>query len=148
MLWWLAEQMKKRTVDGVMVPDTVCRGCDNKRKRELAAANKVAAMDAYGGACLWCGVSEYMFLTFDHIHDDGKEHCKRSDRLYRWLRDRGYPQDRDAKFAVQLLCYSCNCAKEYTQGGEAEVRAAIALRPTTDGQLTLPLPAIAGILEP
>lgn len=142
--WLLAEQMKQRTRSGVSVPTAVCKGCHNKAEKARVDANKVAAMDAYGGVCLWCGVSEYMFLTFDHIHDDGKEHGKRGDTLYRWLGYQGFPQDREAKFAVQLLCYNCNCAKDKTRGGEVAVRAALALRPTTDGQLPLPLPAIAG----
>lgn len=62
----------------------------------------------YGGKCVCCGETQFEFLTFDHINNDGAEHRKKvaTSYLVRWLKKNNYPKD-----IVQILCYNCNNAK-------------------------------------
>ena len=85
---------------------------------------KRQVMDAYGGCCACCGETELVFLTIDHIEDNGAEHrrelgAKRTDGgrwgsagapTYRWLRDNEFPE------GFQVLCANCNCGR-YWNGG-------------------------------
>jgi hypothetical protein len=83
---------------------------------------KRQVMDAYGGSCACCGETELVFLTIDHVNDDGAEHRRQiaaekgTDWLqggretYRWLRDNGFPE------GFQVLCANCNCGR-YWNGG-------------------------------
>lgn len=82
---------------------------DRIRKNEL----RLDAIKAYGGKCVCCDEEEEIFLTFDHVFDDGQAHRKvagTGPRLYRWLRDHGYPD------TIQLLCWNCNWAKSRRGG--------------------------------
>lgn len=73
--------------------------------------SKAAVMAAYGGACACCGETELVFLTIDHINNDGAAERKAypqrrgGDKLYVNLRVRGYPA------GYQVLCWNCNLAK-------------------------------------
>lgn len=62
----------------------------------------------YGGKCACCGETEPMFLTFDHINNDG--HIERKS-----LRESGANLVRRIELTdredIQVLCYNCNCAK-------------------------------------
>lgn len=90
------------------------RRCTQKLKREV--------MDAYGGCCSCCGETELVFLTIDHVNDDGAEHrramaaergheySQAGARTYRWLRRNGFPR------GFQVLCANCNCGKQWNQG--------------------------------
>ncbi len=74
-------------------------------------AFKVEVMAAYGGKCACCGETEIAFLSIDHKRDNGADHRREikstgGEDFYRWLRERGYPQD-----DFQCLCMNCNWAK-------------------------------------
>jgi hypothetical protein len=63
-------------------------------------------LDHYGRACVCCGESEEVFLTIDHINNDGKAHRDRVGKdIYRDLIKNGFPP------IVQVMCWNCNCAK-------------------------------------
>jgi hypothetical protein len=70
----------------------------------------------YGGYhCACCGETEPMFLTLDHVANNGKSHREEmrstgGAKMYRWLRDNGYPS------GFQVLCSNCNHGK-YRNGG-------------------------------
>lgn len=69
-----------------------------------------AALDHYGRICACCGEAEEIFLTIDHINNDGAAHRRaigkgRAAHIYRWLVKNGYPE------GFQVLCYNCNVAK-------------------------------------
>ena len=71
---------------------------------------RLDAISAYGGRCVCCGQSNPIFLTFDHVNNDGYVMRKRfkgmySLRLLGWLRRNHYPP------SIQLLCWNCNRAK-------------------------------------
>lgn len=83
---------------------------------------KRQVMDAYGGHCACCGETELVFLTIDHIDDNGAEHRRQmaaergngwrqaGARTYRWLRDNNFPE------GFQVLCANCNCGKQWNRG--------------------------------
>jgi hypothetical protein len=83
---------------------------------------KRQVMDAYGGHCACCGETELVFLTIDHVNDDGAEHrreiaAERGSKwlqagapTYRWLRDNDFPS------GFQVLCANCNSGR-YWNGG-------------------------------
>ncbi len=69
-------------------------------------------LDAYGRQCSCppCGETTEEFLTMDHM--DGYTDGPRSgEKLWRWLRDNGFPQN-----GFRLLCYNCNCGRERNGG--------------------------------
>ena len=77
----------------------------------------------YGGSpprCGCCGEKEVLFLTLDHINNDGAKHRKElrtstgkmaaGTRTYRWAKENNFP----AMF--QVLCCNCNFAKWRNKG--------------------------------
>jgi hypothetical protein len=111
------------------VPASYCRTCHNAYTRERRAKGKRdrtypatakawrlrerdKAYDHYGGVCACCGEDERLFLTLDHVNNDGKEHRAKHPGLPMYLiaKAEGYPDD------LQLLCYNCNCGKARNGG--------------------------------
>lgn len=80
------------------------------------ARDRQSAFNAYGGfKCACCGETEPMFLTIDHINNDGAAHRKivggkGGSSFFQWLRRNGYPQ------GFQVLCRNCNWGK-HANGG-------------------------------
>jgi hypothetical protein len=71
---------------------------------------------AYGGyKCACCGETEKLFLSIDHVNNDGAEH-KRSmklntgEQLHRWLIRNNFPD------GFQVLCMNCNWGKHRNNG--------------------------------
>ena len=97
----------------------LCRDCHQSRKHRI---EKAKAIEAYGRKCSCCGESNIAFLTLDHVHNDGAAHRRelkekhgydpRGIRFYAILRSKGYPQDG----RLQVLCWNCNCAKQFYGG--------------------------------
>lgn len=69
------------------------------------------AITRYGSRCACCGEDNELFLTFDHIENDGAEHRRAigdgGKYLLCWIKKNHYPD------CIQLLCYNCNCAKGF-----------------------------------
>lgn len=67
----------------------------------------------YGNRCSCCGETESVFLTIDHVNDDGSQHRKQRGMgtiLYRWVIANGFPD------TVRILCYNCNAGR-FRNGG-------------------------------
>lgn len=68
----------------------------------------------YGGnKCMCCGETEPMFLSIDHINNDGHIHRRTitaAKSIYQWLKARGYPP------GFQVLCINCNLGKAKNGG--------------------------------
>lgn len=72
---------------------------------------------AYGGyKCNCCGETERMFLSIDHVHNDGAEE-RRSGKykgagssFYLWLRKNNFPN------GYQVLCMNCQSGKHRNGG--------------------------------
>ncbi len=82
---------------------------------------KQRVIDYYGGKCLCCGELGLIFLTIDHIDENGAEHRRQispkfknrvpgGDNFYRWLEDHEMPD------GFQTLCYNCNIGKHRNGG--------------------------------
>lgn len=70
---------------------------------------------AYGGyECKCCGETNPLFLSIDHVDNNGTEHRKsfqsHGTGLYRWLKQHGYPE------GFQVLCMNCNFGKRRNYG--------------------------------
>ena len=89
-----------------------------KRARERRDNLKAAVYLAYGGAvCACCGETEPLFLSIDHVNNDGYEHRKQhgwaragGEQLMRWIANNGFPKD------YQILCMNCNHGKSRNGG--------------------------------
>lgn len=84
---------------------------------------RTAIINEYGHVCAWCGEADYIFLTLDHVNDDGAEHRREigAGSILSWIEDNNYPD------SIQLLCWNCNVTKD--KYGEERVREAIEQRP-------------------
>ena len=79
---------------------------------------KKEVIDAYGGVCACCQESELVFLTIDHIENDGNVHRHEvlkgrntaGAKTYRWLKANGFPD------GFQVLCMNCNFGKHVNGG--------------------------------
>lgn len=77
---------------------------------------KSQVMDAYGNRCACCGETQPLFLTVDHVENDGAEHRaglghgQGGDRIYKWLIREGFPS------GFQILCWNCNVGKHLNGG--------------------------------
>lgn len=110
-------------------------GIAAKRMREWRLANlerhkesqrrndkriKDTVYNAYGGyKCACCGETEPMFLTVDHVNNDGAQHrrdvnngIKRGGgkKIYSWIIANNFPPD------FQILCMQCNWGKARNGG--------------------------------
>lgn len=83
------------------------RDYSRKRNRSCIKRRRDEVFAHYGGKCLCCGEKEFVFLTLDHINNDGKEEREKwgaGTQFYRAVIKRGYPK------IIQLLCHNCNQA--------------------------------------
>jgi len=68
-------------------------------------------------SCACCGEQELLFLTIDHINNNGAQERKQlhngkniGSAFYDWLKKQGYPE------GYQLLCFNCNLGKHRNKG--------------------------------
>lgn len=90
-----------------------------KRQKEWRQKLKRRVFDAYGGAvCSCCGEREFLFLSMDHIQNNGAEHRRALNpkygtggaRFYGWLRRNKFPA------GYQVLCMNCQWGKKLNGG--------------------------------
>lgn len=67
---------------------------------------KIHIINEYGGKCICCGENNPLFLTIDHINNNGAEERKskkyNQDKFYNLLISNNFPNQ------YRLLCYNCN----------------------------------------
>lgn len=62
-------------------------------------------------ACNCCKENNIIFLTIDHINNNGKEHRKTfNGGIHEWLKSHGFPD------GYQVLCFNCNIGKYLNDG--------------------------------
>lgn len=95
---------------------------ENHRKDWLAGNRKKIRDEvfaAYGGyVCACCGEDEPMFMTIDHINNDGNIHRRElamivgngGTAFFAWLRRNKFPS------GFQVLCRNCNWGKHINKG--------------------------------
>lgn len=88
-----------------------------EKSARLNAILRQQVLNAYGGfKCNCCGESEPLFLTIDHVENDGAEmrkngvHSRGGTQFYQWLRKNGFPD------GFQVLCMNCNLGKHRNGG--------------------------------
>lgn len=109
-----ADQIRKKTQEWRDANREKLAPKQSAKHRATRVALKTAAMAAYGGRCSCCGVDDLIFLTVDHVDENGADHrrqifgdSKYTAKTYRWLRDNDYP------VGFQILCFNCNFAKHW-----------------------------------
>ena len=84
------------------------------QKREQYQEQRQSVFKHYGVVCACCGEKEPLFLTIDHINNDGYLHRKGKDtshnNIYYWLIKNNYP------VGFQTLCMNCNTGKHKNNG--------------------------------
>lgn len=93
------------------------RKAEADKTKRLQAICREQVFEAYGGyKCACCGETEPMFLSIDHIDNNGAEE-RRSGLyagsgigFYQWLRKSGFPP------GYQVLCMNCNTGKHKNGG--------------------------------
>ena len=96
-----AEYNKKRYIEN----SEKCKVIGKKYRVKL----KKLVIKKYGGKCSCCGITDYEFLSIDHINGGGLKHLKEIKRkggnsFYQWLKKKGFPPE------FRLLCFNCNFA--------------------------------------
>lgn len=73
---------------------------------------KSMVYDHYGRLCSCCGESEYLFLTLDHVNNDGggNKRAIRGYAFYRSIIEAGYPD------TYRILCWNCNSGRARNAG--------------------------------
>jgi len=111
------ERYEKRRQDNAFVES------EKKRGRQYWAELRHEAIMAYGGYkcnCPGCNETESLFLSIDHINNDGAEHRRSlgyenngkgaSSATLSWMKKNGYPP------GFQVLCMNCNFGKSRNNG--------------------------------
>ena len=81
------------------------------RQRERYAERRNRCLAAYGNECACCTERRSVFLTIDHVNDDGADHratlpfAGTAGVIYVWLIKNNFPS------GFQVLCHNCNYAK-------------------------------------
>jgi len=104
---------------------------ENGRRHQLKRRQqrRVLVLTHYSGPtpeCACCGERTDIFLTIDHVNEDGAEHRRRigarsGSDIYSWLIKNDYPD------GFQVLCFNCNWAK--SRGGCPHLRTLFEKRP-------------------
>jgi hypothetical protein len=87
-------------------------------------------LTAYGGdppKCACCGETFEVFLTIDHMNDDGGKQRKNGShgaglKFYRWLRNNEYPD------GFQVLCFNCNTGRSILKCSSRELKEVLEQR--------------------
>ena len=79
----------------------------NDRTTARRRAVRAKVVRELGGKCQCCGETTPVFLTIDHVQNDGaKDRQTARHLLYKRILTEGCPPDR-----YQILCWNCNSAK-------------------------------------
>lgn len=94
-----------------------CSSCKEKTRITIRSLKKIV-LEHYGHKCnceCGCDITRFEHLTIDHKNSDGahqrrKEKSHGGQTNYRRIIKSNFPDD------LQILCWNCNCAKEYYGG--------------------------------
>lgn len=89
---------------------------NNKHKsRQYDLLLKHQVIEKYGGVCICCGENQILFLTIDHINNDGK---MEREKIKNYTTKSFYLNLRktDIRDDLQVLCFNCNIGKTINNG--------------------------------
>lgn len=94
----------------------VCRPCNRAKTKKYYDKCRVSVFEHYGNICACCGETNDLFLSIDHINNDGHLEVWKSGKriggrqLYQKIVKADYPNK------YQLLCMNCNYGKRMNGG--------------------------------
>lgn len=111
------EWRNRKLANGSPEEVAAIRKAELEKTKRAQAICRAQVFEAYGGyKCNCCGETEPMFLSIDHIDNNGAEE-RRSGLysgsgygFYRWLRKSGFPP------GYQVLCMNCQVGKHKNGG--------------------------------
>ena len=88
-----------------------------KRQAKYRANVRKKLMDAYGRVCVCCGEDNELFLTIDHVNNNGAEH-RRGKTGFNTSNEGIYLEMIESLDSgkYQTLCYNCNCGRQRNKG--------------------------------
>ena len=111
------EWRNRKLANGTPEEVAAIRAAENAKQKRLFAKCKDEVYEAYGGyICNCCKEREPMFLSIDHIDNNGAEERKSGkysgsgSGFYQWLRRNKFPS------GYQVLCMNCQVGKHKNGG--------------------------------
>jgi len=111
------EWRNRKLTDGTSEEIAAFRQKESDKTKRAQAVCRGEVFAAYGGyRCNCCGETEPMFLSIDHIDNNGAQERKSGlyagsgYGFYRWLRKSGFPP------GYQVLCMNCQIGKHKNGG--------------------------------
>lgn len=102
-----------------------CADCRVKHSIELKAKRDAARLESaratilkhYGAACSCCGESEPIFLTIDHMNNDGGDRRKAAgSAVWEYVLIARAIQEGKPPTDLRILCFNCNCGRARNGG--------------------------------
>jgi hypothetical protein len=111
------EWRNRKLANGSPEEVAAMRASESAKTKRSQAICRDAVFAAYGGyKCSCCGETEPLFLSIDHIHNDGNIERKANlysgsgTGFYMWLRKNSFPS------GYQVLCMNCQIGKHKNGG--------------------------------
>jgi hypothetical protein len=111
------EWRNRKLTNGSSDEVNAIRKAEADKTRRLQAVCRNQVFEAYGGyKCNCCGETEPLFLSIDHVDNNGAKERKSGSyagsgtAFYQWLRKSGFPP------GYQVLCMNCNVGKHKNGG--------------------------------
>ena len=101
----------------VSVDIFVCNYSKNNRDKinQYNLLLKHTVIEKYGGKCSCCGENQILFLTIDHINNDGnveRDNMKNYNTLSFYMK----LKREEIRDDIQVLCFNCNLGKSINNG--------------------------------
>jgi len=111
------EWRDRKIANGTPEEVAAIRAAESAKTKRSQTVCRNAVFAAYGGyTCNCCGETESLFLSIDHINNDGAEERKSGkyngsgSAFYGWLRKNKFPS------GYQVLCMNCQVGKHKNGG--------------------------------
>ena len=111
------EWRNRKIANGTPEEVAALRAAESEKTKRAQAVCRDQVFTAYGGyRCNCCGENEPMFLSIDHVDNNGAQERKSGQysgsgySFYRWLRKTGFPP------GYQVLCMNCQVGKHKNGG--------------------------------
>ena len=111
------ENRNRKLMNGTPEEVAAIRKAESDKTKRLQAVCRDQVFEAYGGyKCNCCGENKPMFLSIDHVDNDGAierksgKYCGSGTGFYQWLRKNKFP------LGYQVLCMNCNTGKHKNGG--------------------------------
>lgn len=109
---YACKECRRQKIKTQYTNDPVVRERMRKRSLDSARRQRYETLSHYCGGepyCQCCGEKELVFLTLDHVNDDGCEHRRtignNGRSIHIWAKKNDYPN------SLQVLCHNCNWAR-------------------------------------